>query len=193
MISVISLISFGLTGLLVLWGGEIITLLYGAKWNASILIFQILILRAFVYPVNQMMVNAFFSVGKSKENFWLGIFRRIAMLLPIAIGIFYNFDYFLIANVVVGYLMVISNVIFMAFFLNASIREHFIRIFVCAIPFMISVVFFFTFNVESFVAKVGISGAFLFFYLGFSYMLKNEGLFFILNNIGTVFKKTVNK
>src|SRR5690606_21506184 len=102
-ISVISFLSYGLAGILYVIGEDIILLLFGTQWQPSVEIFQILILSVSNYPLNSMMVNAFMSKGKSKENFAVGIIRKIVRVIPLMFGYYYGIFEFTIAVTISSY------------------------------------------------------------------------------------------
>lgn len=108
-VSVIAFLSFGITGVLYVLGKDIILILFGDKWLPSVAIFQVLIIGACNYPVNSMMVNAFMSKGKSRENFWIGIFRKSVRIIPLLIAYFYGLFEFTVAVVAVSYVLTIHQ------------------------------------------------------------------------------------
>jgi len=96
-ISIVAGISVFLTGFFFLCGEELIIGLFGEKWSPSVLIFQILIIKGFTFPINAMIVNAFLAKGKSRENFRFGNIRKVINVLPLFIAYFYGFFPFLYA------------------------------------------------------------------------------------------------
>lgn len=117
-------VSFGLTGVLFLLGQDVITVLFGNKWMHSVFIFQILVLKAFSFPVNTIMITAFISKGKSRENFVMGLARKSLTLLPYIIGYFQGLSAFLLSVVFVNYLTTVLNIFYLDKILGLSTVMH---------------------------------------------------------------------
>lgn len=182
LVAVVGFLAFGLTGVLFTSGESLIILLFGQKWEPSVLIFQILILNAFTYPINIMVNNALLAKGKSKENFWMGIFRKMVRILPLVIGYYWGLESFLIAVVGVSYFLTISNIAFLNYIVGVSVWKH-LRVFLeGGILLLLTVLLYYNFapftHVENFLWALmyGI------IYLGFSYTIKNKGMMFLLRN-----------
>lgn len=117
-IHIVSVISVFLTGLFFLIGEELIIGLFGKKWEPSILIFKILIIKGFTYPISSMIVNAFLAKGKSKQNFHYGNIRKIMQLTPMIVAFIYGFIPFLYAMLTVSILAWLVNMYFTTRSLN---------------------------------------------------------------------------
>lgn len=107
-VNIVAGISVFLTGVFFLCGEELIIVTFGEKWEPSVFIFKILILKGFTYPVSRIVVNAFLAKGKSKENFHYGNIRKVLSLTPLVFAYFYGFEAFLYSLVglaVVGWLL----------------------------------------------------------------------------------------
>lgn len=98
-LNIVSTISIFLTGVFFLSGEELIIFLFGEKWQPSVFIFEVLIIKGFSYPISAMVVNAFFAKGKSKENFHYGNIRRVTQLIQLGIAWVFGFNAFLYAIV----------------------------------------------------------------------------------------------
>ncbi|PTB93730.1 hypothetical protein C9994_12750 [Marivirga lumbricoides] len=133
-ISVVAFVSYGLTGLLYIMGADIIILLFGEKWEPSVQIFQVLILAVCVFPINGMMINAFMSKGKSKENFYLGLLRKAIKIIPLVIAYYYGIFAFTVALVIVDYTLTTINIFFTKKIIDIPKSVHFKKIFEGLIP-----------------------------------------------------------
>ncbi|PZD76605.1 lipopolysaccharide biosynthesis protein [Mesonia sp. K7] len=139
-IHLVSVISVFLTGVFYLIGEELIIGLFGEKWEPSITIFKILIIRGFTYPISAIIVNAFLAKGKSKQNFHYGNIRKVLNLSPIIVAFIYGFIPFLYAMLVVSILAWILNI----YFTKRSLHIPFIAQIKVVLPnllFTIGVVF----------------------------------------------------
>ncbi|MBL3655390.1 lipopolysaccharide biosynthesis protein [Fulvivirga sediminis] len=104
---------------------DLILILFGAEWLPSTLMFKILILSAAAFPVNAIIINAFLSTGKAKENFKIGVFRKLAKLIPLIVALIYGIKAFLICYVVVTYTLTVINFFFVRSYLSISLYQHF--------------------------------------------------------------------
>lgn len=107
-----SVLSVYLTGVFYLVGEEIIIGLFGEKWQPSVFIFKILIIKGFTYPISAMIVNAFMAKGKSKQNFHYGNIRKVLQLTPMVIAYFYGFIPFLYAMLAISIFAWFLNIYF---------------------------------------------------------------------------------
>jgi len=188
-ISVIAFISYGLTGVMCILGRDIIITLFGAKWESSIPIFQVLILSAGNTPLNNMMNNAFYSKGKSKENFYIGVFRKSLRFLPLFMMYYSGMFAFTVALVAMNYVTIVCNVFFLQSFLGLSAKKHFQKIFEGLFPLAIVLTGFFYFHVATTWLRVIWAIGFVIIYIFFSKIMKTEGLEFLVNNIQPIRKK----
>jgi len=194
-VSIICFIAFGLGGILLILSHEIITILFGSKWEPSVIMFQILIFRAVLYPVSSMMITAFLSRGKSRENFWIGILRKAGMLLPFIAGYYYGLLVFLMARVGMSFILTTANVLFSERIIGASFTLHFRKIFEGAVVLLFFTMCYYLFLQDS-TALIRVLGviAYLGIYILFNWWVGNEGLiylrkelFVLLNKIRTTF------
>lgn len=123
-INIVSALSIFLTGVFFLIGEEIILLLFGEKWEPSVFIFQILIIKGFTYPISAMIVNAFMAKGKSKENFHYGNIRKVLQLSPFLIAYFYGFEPYLYALLGVSIIAWLLNNFFVSYSLKISFKKQ---------------------------------------------------------------------
>lgn len=188
-ISLVSVISFGLTGILYGLGQDIIITLFGDKWMPSVAIFQILIISACNYPLNSMMVNAFMSKGRSKENFYIGLFRKAVRVIPLYLAYAYGIIAFAIGVVVVSYFLTVTNAIFLQKYTGLSFSMHMKKIFEGIIPLLLLIVIFYLISPTSIVYRVGLTLIFIVVYLAYNHLLKTEGYEFIKANLPNAIKK----
>lgn len=181
-VSVVSFVSFGLTGVLYILGSEIIIGLFGTKWSPSVPIFQVLVISVCTYPINSMMVNAFMSKGKSKENFYIGLFRKTIKIIPLFIAYFYGILAFTIAFVIVEYFLTITNIVFLNKFAQIEPKKHFRKIFEGLIPLSLAILCFHLFASDSSIIKVLLSVMFALIYLLYNSIIKAEGYIFLRDN-----------
>lgn len=192
MFSLISLVSFLLSGILYFLGSDIILLLFGRKWQQSIPIFQILILASCAIPLNSLMWNAMMSKGKSKENFYFGTIRKLVSLIPFYFAFQYGIWLFTVTWVIITYINTFFNMIMLKNQVDIPIFKH-IRLFsICFIPLIPSLFLFELLDLQVFATRFSFSIGFVTVYFIFHLLAKTEGLLFIfdlLNDIKTTFSK----
>ncbi len=183
MFEIISFLSFGLTGLLFILGSDIIISLFGEKWSPSIPIFQILILASATIPLNSLMWNAVMSQGKSKENFYLGLLKKIISLIPFLIAIKYNILYFTIAWVCAKYIATSLNMMLVYKISDVSIKFQIISLIKTSTPLVIGIVLFYFADLQNIGTRIASAIIFSALYIVFAALLKNQGFIYIQNTI----------
>jgi len=188
-ISVIAFISYGLTGVMCILGRDIIFLFFGPKWEPSVVIFQVIILMACNIPLNSMIANAFFSKGKSKENFRIGVLIKI-LRLPLLLVMYYlGMFAFTVSYVILNYVLTTINIFFLKKYTGLSYKSHFIKVFEGMLPLGIVLGAFFYFNVQTTFMRVVWAAGFSLTYLVFCKINGSEGLEFLLKNFDLIKKK----
>lgn len=191
-ISVVSFLSFGLSGVLYVLGSDIILGLFGSKWAPSVPIFQVLILSVVNYPISSMIVNAFMSKGKSKENFVIGLYRKFIRIIPLLFAYFYGIFEFTVSLVVVNYFLTFVNIILLNKYTKLSIKAHFQKILEGLIPLLVVIIAFHLWEYNEFWHRLGLAMLYIIVYLIYNYVIKAEGMAFIMSNINQVRKKYYN-
>ncbi len=192
-ISIVAFVSFGLTGILYVLGEDIIIVLFGEKWRPSVAIFQILILAACNYPLSVMMINAFMSKGRSRENFYVGIFRKSIRIIPLYIAYAYGIIPFTIGVVVVSYFLTVTNIMFLKKYTGLSLSLHFRKIFEGAIPLVVIILISELFEFQSILHRVVLTCLFIFVYILYNKFIRNEGYVFVKSNYPLLFNKVKTK
>lgn len=192
-ISIVSFISFGLTGVFYVIGQDIIINLFGEKWMPSVAIFQILVISACNYPLSSMMVNAFMSKGRSKENFYIGLFRKGIRIIPLYLAYAYGIIPFAISVVVVSYLMTITNAIFLNTYTGLSLGLHFRKIFEGVMPLGLIISIYEIVSPEQLILRLTLALSFMLVYLLFNHLIKTEGYVFIKSNYPVLIQKFKEK
>lgn len=192
-VSIVCFMSFGLTGLLYVLGEDVIITLFGEKWMPSVAIFQILVISACNYPLSSIMINAFMSKGKSKENFYIGLFRKSIRVVPLYLAYEFGIIPFAIGVVVVSYVLTFTNIVFLKKYTNLSIVTHLKKIFEAIIPLVFLIFAYQMLNLEQMIYRVGLALFFIVTYLIYNHLLKTEGYLFLKSNYPTVLNKIKQK
>jgi O-antigen/teichoic acid export membrane protein len=182
----ISFFSLLLTGVMIFAGRDLILILFGPKWEPSVMIFQILALKAFTNPINSLIIVGYLALGKSKLNFWFGNVRKILSISTIAVAYFYGFQAFVISLIVVAYASSIFNYIISPKYLGLNHSELFASLIPYLMNFLISFAMTYVtyitidqFSLLGFIQAV----TFLLIYLFLSYIFKLSGFYFAKENI----------
>jgi O-antigen/teichoic acid export membrane protein len=192
-ISVIAFTSYGITGVMCILGRDIILLLFGEKWMPTVSIFQILILMACNTPINSMMANAYYSMGRTKQNFYLGLLRKALRIIPLVIMIYFGMFAFTVAFVIFDYSATVLNIFFLQKNTGLPYKKHFEKIFDGILPMGLILIAFFYFDPQTTISRIAWAIGFVIFYIGFSKVRGSEGFEFLVRNLGHARKKVMQK
>jgi O-antigen/teichoic acid export membrane protein len=192
-VSIVCFISFGLTGVLYILGEDIIITLFGEKWMPSVVIFQILIISACNYPLSSLMVNAFMSKGRSKENLYIGLFRKSIRIVPLYLAYKYGIIAFVIGVVIVSYFLTFTNMVFLKKYTNLSLKVHFKKIFEGIIPLVFIILAYQVIDPEKMIFRIGLALFFIITYIFYNHLLQTDGYLFIKSNYPSVLNKLKKK
>jgi O-antigen/teichoic acid export membrane protein len=98
-----------LAGIFMLFGEVLILGVFGEQWGPAVPIFQIIMLKSFVYPINSLIVNAILAKGEAKSNFYMSVIKNAIRIIPFVIAFFYGFEPFLYSIVAVSVLGIFIN------------------------------------------------------------------------------------
>ncbi len=146
----VSFVGFLLTGLVMIWGKQIILGLFGPQWKESVPIFQITILFAIALPINALLINALVSKGFARENLLFGLLRKAVYFSAIIVGFIYGFVPFLWALLVVNYFLVFVNCIYIGIKISIKPSKILKSVFRFIPVFLILALLFFNFNLGAF-------------------------------------------
>lgn len=113
-LGVIVFVVFFLLGGLYLVSHELVILLYGEKWLTTVEYFKILVLSGFGYPVSALLVNVLSSRGNSKAFLRLEVYKKIIGFTNLAVAFRWGIDGYLYGLVIVTYLTVYLNIVFVS-------------------------------------------------------------------------------
>lgn len=178
-VSLISFVSFILSGILYALAEPIIIGLFGEKWFFSILIFQILVFKSFNVPLNSVMLQALLGKGFAKENFKIGLARKVIRTLPIGIGLIFGLIPFLWSVVVVSYGLTIFNIYFIQRYLQIKMLYHLRKVFEGAVPFFLLTLCLKIFQIDTLFNLILSTLIFVIVYVFYASIIKMEGYQFI--------------
>lgn len=76
--------------------------LFGAKWDASVFLFQLLLIRGFFFVFSSLLNNYLMAIGNTRIIFRLEVFKDIILLITIIITIQISIPALVIGQVVCG-------------------------------------------------------------------------------------------
>lgn len=88
-----------------------ILILIGEKWLPAVTYLQIMCFGGMLYPLHAINLNMLQVKGRSDLFLKLEVYKKILMIIPISLGIFFGIEYLLLGSVFNS---------FVAFFLNSS-------------------------------------------------------------------------
>lgn len=109
---VVSFIAFGLVGLFWVTGSDLIIFLFGEKWEPSTLLFKLMLLKGYSYPVSAILVKTIAALGNSTAFLKLEILKKGMLTLAFPIGFVWGINGFLIAMAVTGLFGTLLNMLY---------------------------------------------------------------------------------
>ena len=102
---ILSFASFFLCGLLLVTGREIIILLFSAKWEPAILMFQIIITGAFAAQIFIVFYITLLSTGNVHKYFIINVISKIMLFLNFGVLILWDLYTYLITFTIIRFLI----------------------------------------------------------------------------------------
>lgn len=166
---------------------KIIIGLFGAKWEPSIIFFQILLFTTLTTPQTGMMVQAVLAKGFSKLRFQMGLIHRFLKLAPMVFGVLYGIVEFSIAVVAAATLMFFIYAYVMRSKFEIGFMKQVKELLIPGIVFFLFVVIFHVF--KEYINVWVYAAAFFAGNILFLKLIKHESFFILQNN----FKKITSR
>jgi hypothetical protein len=130
------------------------------------------------------MWNAMMGIGKAAENFYLGLIKKIILLIPFAVA-FTNKDIeiFILLWVICNYLTAIINMLYLYVELKISFKLQLNSILNGVIFILPFIVFFKWMDFKLTAIKVAYIIVFTLIYIGLNWMIKNPSVYLIISLI----------
>jgi len=170
-----------ITGCCFFLAEDIIITLLGEKWQPSVLIFQILVFKTIFQPFGALIGKSLLAMGFSKENFKLGLIRRVILLSPLYIGYLEGIHAFTIALVIAFGIAFLISLGAVQKYLNFSFTKQLCIFIIPLLPlmFMVTICYLFKIDTNTFVLFL----TFLVTQFIYLFTIKNKGLYLCLNLI----------
>ncbi len=192
--SFISFLSFWLTAVLFFASEDLIVFLFGKKWMPAIPMFQILIFASCVLPLNSLMWNAMMGIGKAKENFYLGLLKKIVLLIPFAVAIWINeIQLFIVLWVICNYITALINMIYLQIELTIPFKKQFLNLINGLLVIVPFILFFEWLDIKLPVVKITYIITFSVLYFAINWLMRNPTIPLILSLISDIRKSFVGK
>lgn len=127
-IKMISFIIFPLMALLIVIAKPLILFMFGAKWIDSVIYFQVLCIGGFLYPMQSFNYHAVAAVGKSKELFYVGVFKSFFLIASLLISVHINMNAVLIAMVLSNVVNCLANSIITERYIGYKVTRQFLDV-----------------------------------------------------------------
>ena len=112
LLDLLLLVTFFILGELYLVADELIPLLLGEQWEASIAYFKLFLLSGFAYPISALMVDILKSRGKAKEFLKLEVYKVFIMFSTLYVLYIFGIEYFLYSLIVMSSIATLLNIKF---------------------------------------------------------------------------------
>lgn len=179
LLHVISFLTFLMSGLMYVCASDLILLLYGDQWTASIEIFKIIGLFSISMCLPIVFDTVLTAVNRMTLYVWISIIANIIKLLSIPIGLHYGFLGYIWAVSIAQSVNLIPRMFATYKSINLSIQKQFLIIILYIVPFVLILLSWthIDINTESHLINIILKGSiFLCLYLIVNFILKNDGL-----------------
>lgn len=109
---IICFFSFPMTVFLAIFAKELILIVLGPKWIASVLIFQLLSISAFIQPITGTTGSIFISTGKSSQFFKMGLISSVIIISSFFAGIHWGVNGVVIGYAIANYALLIPTLLY---------------------------------------------------------------------------------
>ena len=158
------IVSFGIfpmIGILYFVADELLVFLYSDKWIGASHYFKILAIVGPVYPLSLIVVNAISARGNVNLFLRLEVIKKIILTLAIPIGIFYGFYFYLYTYVVLCYICLGLNMLYLykdcpPITIKDQLRNtmpYFIYMVIVILPVMLVA---YVFNIDAYIKLFGL-------------------------------------
>ena len=124
LMSVLSMISLGLVGLLYVSSESLFITLFTAKWESSIPIFQIMVLKSFVPTISALQINVLKARGNANDLLKAEFIKKGMYLIAVFVGLRYGIFEFLVAAFIQALFSLFVNFMFIKKELNINFQTH---------------------------------------------------------------------
>lgn len=179
LLHVISFLTFLMSGLMYVCASDLILLLYGDQWTASIEIFKIIGLFSISMCLPIVFDTVLTAVNRMTLYVWISIIANIIKLLSIPIGLHYGLLGYIWAVSIAQSVNLIPRMFATYKSINLSIQKQFLIIILYIVPFVLILLSwtYIDINTESHFINIILKGSiFLCLYLIVNFILKNDGL-----------------
>lgn len=177
-----------LTIILLSFGKPLILLLLGDKWLPSVDIFEIIIFLSYAVPVNAVIINAFMSIGKAKENFLIGIFRKAFKLLPIIFALISGLKGLIVSIVIVNFILMFFNILMLKKYKVVPVEKLLLAVSQTITPLILGGFLFYQLEPQDILERLVFTFFFLLINVLVLWKVKNAGLEFLIIKIRSYFK-----
>ena len=132
------------------------------------------------------------SKGKAKENFYYGILRKSVGLFPFFFAYFLDIWWFTVTWVISKFIISFLNIIVLKKHSNLSISKHLYHLLNGLIVLIPGFLLFEYLDLKQFATRIIFAISYLLIYLLVNWIIKNEGLIYIVSTI-TIIKEAINK
>ena len=184
-------ITFLILGELYIISDELIFLLLGEKWIASIPYFKILVLSGFAFPIGALMVDILGSLGESKLLLKMEIYKKSIEATTLIVLYFYGIEAFLYAIFVTTIINTILNMYYsmkkieLPLF-STGLKPLFIQMALVVMTVLVSQYLVLNFNMAPFWMLLLKSILFLTLYLLINWIFKIETLTYTIKEFNSI-------
>lgn len=189
---VISFSALLISGLLYVSAPEVFSILFTKRWAESAILFKILALSGFVYPVSALMVSVLSARGNSTAFFKLEILKKMVLIPAYVLGFFSGLYTFLYGLSLAYIFSVLLNTLFVQKEIGTSMLSQIkvILPYFCIAIISAAGIYFFNFYIV--VSSIWLRLCFNLFvfatlFVLMNYLIQSKGIIIIQNKIKYLF------
>ena len=188
---------FLLVGCLYLSSEEIIVFLFSSKWLPSVPYVELLILSAFSFPLNSLLVNILASRGNSKSFLKMAVIKKSIFFINLGVSFSWGIETYLIGLIIVSCI----NICITAYFASKEIsvqiltllRPIAVQMFIALIAVFLTEYIVNILNVNITFNFIFKNSFFIFTFISFNFFLKTDSLSCAFQQALSIYSKLLKR
>jgi len=123
-LSMLSMISLGLAGVLFVCADGLFISLFTEKWAPSIPLFQLMVLKSFIPTVSALPINILKARGRAKELLNAELIKKTLYIMAVVVGLKFGINEFLVVAIVQALITLFINFYLVNEELGITIFDH---------------------------------------------------------------------
>ncbi|MDH5934467.1 lipopolysaccharide biosynthesis protein [Vibrio splendidus] len=192
-LNILTFTVFILIGCLYLSSEEVIVFLFSDKWLPSVPYVELLMISAFAFPINALLVNVLSSRGNSKSFLKMSVVKKTIFFANLGLAFNWGIEGYLIGLIIVS----LINTSITIYFISREVTVPYMLllkpiVFQMAISLSALLPVIFLSNLlmlHYFVGFIFKTSVFVLFFIGLNFLFKTDSWFSVVQQISPFYKK----